>query len=395
MSNTQAPGASPLAGDTPDFDTPIDRAGTSSLKWERYPGKDILPFWVADMDFAIAAPIRRALAERMEHPVFGYSVASPSLMDAVVSFLAREHSWNIDPEWVVWLPGVVPGLAVSTRAYCDTGDEILVNPPIYFHFYDSHESDRHRLLRVPLMSDDNGRRSWDIDAMRAACTPKTKLLMLCSPHNPTTTVFREDELKAVMALAEEMDLLVVSDEIHCDLVMSDARHIPTAAAVPELAHRTITLMSASKTWNLAGLNASFAIIPDPEVRQRFVHAKQSIVPGVPPLAYVATEAAYRDGNPWRLALLDYLRGNLARIKEVVDELPGLELQPLEATYLAWLDARGLGLEDARAHFEAAGIGLNTGEEFGEPGYVRLNFACPRAQLDRGLERLRAGALRAG
>ena len=375
-----------------DFDTEIDRGSTSSMKWERYAGRDVLPFWVADMDFAVAEPVRAALAERLSHPIYGYTVTPPTLVDAVTSFLASEHDWQVDPDWLVWLPGVVSGLAVAARACCDDGDEIIVNPPIYHHFYDSHESGRHRLLRVPLMSDSAGRRSWDIDAMRSACTRQTRMMMLCSPHNPTTTVFRTDELRAVMALAEERDLVVVSDEIHCDLVLSDVRHQPVAAAVPELAHRTITLMSASKTWNLAGLNCSFAVIPDPELRERFKAAAQSIVPIVPPFAFVATEAAYRHGNPWRLALLDYLRGNLARISDVVKELPGIELQPLEATYLAWIDASGLGLEDTQSHFESAGIGMSSGEQFGEPSHLRLKFACPRSLLDRGLERLAHGAI---
>lgn len=387
---------SPGTPNTPfDFDTPIDRGGTSSLKWERYAGRDILPFWVADMDFAVAQPIRDALAARLEHPIYGYTVAPPGLTDAVTDFLEHEHYWQIDPDWIVWLPGVVTGLAVAARACCGDDDEIIVNPPIYHHFYDSHDDHRHRLLRVPLKYESDGRRTWDIDTMRDACTDRTRLMMLCSPHNPTTTVFRDEELKAVMALADEQNLTVVSDEIHCDLVLSDVRHRPTAAAVPELAHRTITLMSASKTWNLAGLNCSLAVIPDAELRKRFRQTSQSIVPMVPPLAYVATEAAYRHGNPWRLALLDYLRGNLERISAVLDTQSELTLQPLEATYLAWIDATAMGMSDTQGHFESAGIGLSSGEQFGEPAHLRLNFACPRSILNDGLERLVQGVRNAG
>lgn len=383
----------PSASSDFDFDTPVDRSGTSSMKWERYPGRDVLPFWVADMDFAVAKPIRAALAERLEHPIFGYTVAPPSTRDAVLAFLDREHDWQVDPDWLVWLPGVVSGLAVAARAYCADGDEIIVNPPIYHHFFDAHDPRRHRLVHVPLGAEADGRRTWDIDAMRAACTDRSRLLMLCSPHNPTTTVFQHDEVAAIMALAEEQNLIVVSDEIHCDLVLADTRHQPTANVVPELAHRTITLMSASKTWNIAGLNASFAVIPDAELRERFKQSMQSIVAMVPPLAYVATEAAYAHGNPWRLALLDYLRGNLQSIESALDAIPGLELKPLEATYLAWIDATALGLDDTTAHFEDAGIGLSSGEQFGEPGFIRLNFACSRQLLQRGLERLAEGARR--
>lgn len=385
--------ALPKAPMTVDFDTVLSRAGTAAMKWERYAGTDVLPFWVADMDFAVADPIRHALAERIAHPIYGYTTATDSLVRAVTGHLASEYGWHVEPDWLVWLPGVVSGLAASTRAFCGDGDELIVHTPIYHHFYDSHEEDRHALVRVPLGRDANGRRAWDIAATRAACTERTRLIMLCSPHNPTGTVFRADELAGIAQLAAERDLIVVSDEIHCDLVIDEsARHVPTAAARPEIRDRTVTLMSASKTWNIAGLNCSFAIISDPGLRERFRGACRSIVPPVPPLAYVATEAAYRDGGPWRHALLDYLAGNFRLIAEALDDIDGLELQPLEATYLAWIDATALGLDDAQAFFETAGVGLSSGEQFGEPGHLRMNFACPRDTLREGLDRM-VGAVR--
>jgi len=376
------------AGTAPDFDRPIPREGTASMKWERYRGRDVLPFWVADMDFALAAPIHAALVKRLEHPVFGYTLAPDGLAPAVQAHLLREFGWTIDPDWLVWLPGVVPGLAASCRAFCDDGDEVLVNPPIYQHFYDSHDERRQTLLRVPLQRDGTGRWSWDIEAMRAACTPRTRLLMLCSPHNPTGTVFRQDELDALAAFVHEQDLIVISDEIHCDLVIDrDAHHLPTAFACPSIADRCVTLMSGSKTWNIAGLNCSFAIVPDAALRERFAAACRSLLPMVPPLAYVATEAAYRDGGAWREALIDYLAGNLALIRSVLEPVTTLKVQPLQATYLAWIDATALGLEDTQGEMERRGIGLCSGEQFGQPGYLRLNFACPRATLREGLERL--------
>jgi len=374
------------------FDRVLERGGTASMKWERYRGRDVLPFWVADMDFAVAEPIHRALHERIEHPVFGYTLAPEGLVEAVRAHLRRAFAWDIDPDWLLWLPGVVPGLSAGCRAFCADGDEVIVNPPIYHHFYDAHVEPGQRLLRVPLQRGDDGRWTWDMDAMRAAVTRRTRLLMLCSPHNPTGTVFRPDELEALGEFVREHDLVVISDEIHCDLVLDpDARHRPTLAACPGIADRCVTLMSASKTWNLAGLNCSFAIIADAALRQRFAGALGSAVPPVPPLAYVATEAAYRDGGPWRDALLDYLRGNLDLIEQRLAGLSGMTLEPLEATYLAWIDARALGVPDLQAVLEEHGIGLSSGEQFGQPGFLRLNFACPRQMLEQGLDRLCAAA----
>ena len=370
-----------------DFDTVLSREGTSSLKWERYGARDVLPFWVADMDFAVAPPIRRALEARLAHPIYGYTVAPKSLTGAVLAHLSNEYGWVIEPDWLVWLPGVVPGLAASCRAFLGTDEEALVNPPIYHHFLDSHDPSRQRLLEVPLRVLE-GRSTYDVEAMRAACTPRTRLLMLCSPHNPTGTVFTADELREVMALAVERDLVVVSDEIHGDLVLDpNARHLPTAVACPEEAARTITLMSASKTWNIAGLNCSFAIVPDESLRGRFRSGCRGLVPPVPPFAYEATRAAYAEGGPWRAALLDYLRGNLRLIEERIERIPGLRLDPLQATYLAWIDATALGLEDAPGWFEEHGVGFSAGEQFGKPGHLRLNFACPRSLLDEGLLRV--------
>lgn len=374
--------------ETYDFDTVLSRQGTSSLKWERYAGRDILPFWVADMDFAVAPPIQRALQARLQHPLYGYTVAPDGLAAAVIRHLSDEFGWSVKPEWLVWISGVVPGLAASCRAFCGNGEEVLVNPPIYHHFFHSHESPRQRLIEVPLQTVGQ-RRTYDVDAMRAACTDATRLVMLCSPHNPTGTVFTADELHAVGALCEERDLILVSDEIHCDLVLDrDVRHIPTAVACPDLSSRLITLMSASKTFNIAGLNCSFAVIADETLRERFKLGCRSIVPPVPSLAFEATRAAYAEGGEWRRQLLEYLRENLRLVATQIADIPGLELRPLQATYLAWIDVSALGLHDARTWFEEHGVGLSAGEQFGQAGYVRLNFACPRAMLAEGLERIK-------
>ena len=372
-----------------DFDKVVARSDTASLKWELYKGRDILPFWVADMDFEVAPPIQQALEERLKHQIYGYTLPPEGMADAVIAHLQKEHDWQVDPEWIVWLPGVVTGLAVCCRAFCPDGDEIVVNPPIYHHFYDSHDVERQNVVRVPLHKVDD-RWTYDMPAMEAAFNNKTRLMMMCSPHNPTGTVFTPEELNELADLCKRHDVIMVSDEIHSDLVIdSQARHYPTAKACPSMADRTITLMSGSKTWNIAGLNCSFAIISNPELRERFNKAGHSMVPMVPPLAYEATRAAYRDGGPWRQELLEYLAGNYACIRSELGELEGLTVEPIQATYLAWIDATGLGLDNTQGFFEEHGVGLSSGEQFGQPQYLRMNFACPRATLLEGLRRMKA------
>ena len=371
------------------FDDLISRKATGSLKWDRYRGTDILPMWVADMDFEVAKPIQDAIKKRIEHPIYGYTVAPKSLGQAIIDFLDEQYGWKVQPEWLVYLPGVVTGLAVSCRAFCEDGDDIMVNPPIYHHFYHSHEDKRQQLVKVPLHIVE-GRWTYNIEAMQAACHPRLSMLMMCSPHNPTGTVFAKDELQQVAAMCASNNMTMISDEIHCDLVIDKkVKHIPTAVACPEYADNIVTIMSGSKTWNIAGLNCSFAIISNEQRRQQFVHATQSIVPPVPPLAYVATEAAYRDGDEWRQQLLSYLAGNFQVLSDAMPRLPGLELQPIQATYLAWIDASELALDDTQGFFEQHGVGLSSGEQFGQPQFIRLNFACPRGVLLQVIDRMEA------
>ncbi len=370
------------------FDSVVSRAETDSMKWEKYKGCDVLPFWVADMDFAMAQPIQNALRERLEHPIFGYTYAPDALGEAVVDFLQAEYQWQIDPHWLVWLPGVVCGLAASCRAYVEPGDHIVVNPPIYHHFFDSHEP-HHVIDRLPLRCGNDQRWTWNLTALEERLQQGgVSLIMLCSPHNPTGTVFTVDEIQSLMALADAYNVTVVSDEIHCDLVIKPGvQHHPTAAAAPAFQDRTVTLMSGSKTWNLAGLNCSFAVISDAARREAFTAAVQSTVPPVPPLAYTATLSAYRDGGPWRESLLHYLWNNYEHIVHRLAEVPELSVHPLEATYLAWIDASELGVQDVQGFFEEHGVGLSGGAPFGQERFIRLNFACPRATLDKGLNRM--------
>ena len=370
-----------------DFNRHPDRRGVPGEKWGRFTGRDILPLWVADMDFTAPPPVLEALHARIDHGVFGYTEPWPSLIEAVIDGIAQDHGWRVQPDWLVWLPGVVTGFNLACRAVGETGDGVFTATPVYPPFLFAPGNSDRRLITCPLELQ-NGRWQWNREATAAAMDPHTRLFMLCNPHNPVGRVFDRDELAWIAALAEERDLVICSDEIHCGLALDQDRpHIPIAALDEQVARRTITLMAPSKTWNIPALYSSFAIIPDAGLRQRYRHVMRGVVPQVNVLGLVATEAAYRDGGPWRAALLDYLRANRARVLEAVAAMPGLSTTSPEATYLAWIDCRGAGLDDPAAFFEAAGVGLSDGRGFGLPGFVRLNFGCTRATLDEALGRM--------
>lgn len=359
-----------------------------SSRWAKYAGRDVIPLWVADMDFPAPPAVVDALQQRVASGLFGYGQPWPSLVEAVVEHCRRAYDWGVEPDWLVWLPGLVPGLHVACRAVGAPGDGVFAATPVYPPFLSAPvESDR-RLLTLPLIDCEAGW-CWDFAAadavMRAA-----RLFLLCHPHNPVGRAWREDELWQLAALAEKHDLVVCSDEIHCDLTFA-GRHRPFATLAPEIAARTITLMAPSKTFNLAGLGCAFAIIPDPRLRTAFRAAMHGIVPHVNVLGLVACEAAYRHGEVWRRQLIDTLRAHAAHVEQVVNGLPGLSMARVEATFLAWIDCRALGAEHPAALFEQAGVGLSDGAAFG-PGpayaqYVRLNFGTTRALLDAALERM--------
>jgi cystathionine beta-lyase len=380
-----------------DFDSVIDRAASDSVKWAKYAGRgyprDIIPLWVADMDFAVPDPIIAALRQRIDHGVFGYNQPTRSQIDAVVSYLARKFGWPVDPAWIVWLPGLVSGLNVACRAVGAEGDAVFTATPIYPPFLSAPKYSGRRVASVPLVCDSRGW-LWDFSAVDAVLkTSCAKLFLLCHPHNPTGRVWNEDELWQIALLAEKHDLVVCSDEIHNGLILSPSRqHRLFASLRPELAARTITLMAPSKTFNIPGLGCAFAIIPDSHLRRSFGNAMHGIVPHVNSLGLVATEAALTLCDDWHEALLDYLRGNLSVVERAVAAIPGLGMQPVEATYLAWIDARGFaasaGIDNPARTFEQRGLGLSDGAEFGAPGFVRLNFGTRRALLEEALDRLR-------
>ncbi|MFZ1055090.1 MAG: PatB family C-S lyase [Opitutaceae bacterium] len=378
-----------------NFDTPPDRRGTDSQKWQKYAGRDVLPMWVADMDFEVAPAIVEALRARVGHGVFGYARPVSSTLDAIVESFSARYRWQVDPSWIVWLPGIVCGLNVAARAFAGDGDEVLSLSPIYPPFTTAPRNQGRAPRSVPLALNAAARR-WEIDwdALERAVTPRTKLLLFCHPHNPVARVWSRGEVERIAAFCARHDLVICSDEIHCDLLLEPgAEHEPFAVAVPGESGRLATFMAPSKTFNIPGLGTSFAVISDPGLRARFTKATAGIVAEVNALGYAACEAAYRSGEPWRRALIAYLRGNRDFLLEAVSrDLPGVRIEaPIEATYLAWLNVSGLGLANPVKHFEGGGVGLSDGVPFGAaPGsHVRLNFGCARSTLEEGLRRMKA------
>jgi cystathionine beta-lyase len=376
-----------------DFDHPPERRGTDSQKWQKYAGRDVLPMWVADMDFTAPPAVIEALQRRVAHGVYGYARPVPSQVAAVVENLSTLHGWTIDPEWIVWLPGLVVGLNVTAAAAAGPGEEILCLTPVYPPFMSAPRNAGRVPVTVPLAYA-AATRSWEIDwdALERAVTPRTRAFFLCNPHNPVARVFRRAELERIAEFCVRHRLILCSDEIHCDLILDPSlRHIPTGTLGGPIAQQTITLLAPSKTYNIPGLGTALAIIPNPELRRRFVHATQGIVAEVNVFGFTACEAAFRHGEPWRQALLERLRRNRDLVvRAVAADLPGTRIEaPIEATYLAWINVADLGLKDPIAHFEAHGVGLSEGRFFAAPpgAYVRLNFGCPESTLREGLQRM--------
>jgi len=371
-----------------DFDTPIDRRNTGSLKWDKYKGRDIDPLWVADMDFRSPPPVLTALHQRIDHGVFGYTLPPEALIETVCERLKTRYDWMVRPDWIIWLPGLVTGLNLSCRAVGEKGDAVVTMVPIYPPFLSSPELSGRRRIDVP-MQYKNGRWQIDFDGLAAALTPAVKLLLLCNPHNPTGRVFDRAELGRLCDFCLKNGIIICSDEIHCDLILDgDKRHIPTAALSPDISKQVITLMAPSKTYNIPGLGVSFAIIADLHLRKTFRNVMQGIVPMVNTLGYTSALAAYRDSEPWLNALIEYLRGNRELVATRINGIPGLSTTHIEATYLAWIDCRQTGLADPGAFFENAGVGLSDGIEFGASGFLRLNFACSRGKLEKSLEKMK-------
>ena len=375
------------------FDDVIDRRGTGSLKWDRFEGRDVLPLWVADMDFRSPSAVIQALHERIDHGVFGYSVAGDRLRAAIVEYLQREHGVAAQPSWIVFLPGMVPALAYAASTIGEPGTSIMVHTPVYPPFLRVHTDTRRELIKVPLACEKGRvpRFEIDFDAMERQVRPDTRLLIFCNPHNPVGRAFDLATVERVAAFCERHDLVLCSDEIHCDLIVEpELRHGTALQLDAGLRQRSITLMAASKTYNIAGLGCSYAVIPDDRLRRTFQRGRNCFVAEVSPLAMVATETAYREGESWRQELLQYLRGNRDAIADFLrDRLPTIGMPNIEATYLALLDVAQLDLQTPVAHFERHGLGFSNGADFDAPQTVRFNFGCPRSVVEEALRRLEA------
>ncbi|WP_321531879.1 pyridoxal phosphate-dependent aminotransferase [uncultured Desulfuromonas sp.] len=368
-----------------DFDQVIDRHGSDSLKWGIYP-PEILPMWVADMDFTSPPEVLTALHQRIDHGVFGYALATQEVTDSVVNWLQQRYDWTIDPQWLIWLPGLVPALHAACHAFTQADQEVVTFSPVYPPFRSAPKTCQRPHRDIPLTRD-HGRYTFDLQRFDDQLTDKSRLLLLCHPHNPVGRAFEKQELTALAEQCIKHNLIICSDEIHCDLVLNHTRHIPFACLNEEITQRTITLMSAAKTFNIAGLNCGFAIIPNPTLRRQFNRAAQGMIPHPNALGYAATQAAFSHAEPWRQALLEYLRVNRDYLhKEINQRLPMLTMEPVEATYLAWINVSAL--EDYRpAFFEQAGLGFSAGEPFGDNRFMRLNFGCSRSTLEEALQRL--------
>jgi cysteine-S-conjugate beta-lyase len=384
---------------TYDFDQCIDRCCTESSKWHCYDA-DVLPMWVADMDFRSPEPIVTALRERVEHGVFGYGMEPAELRGVIVDWLQRLYGWQVGPEALVFVPGVVTGFNLACHALASPGDGVLMQTPVYYPILRAPScacltNDEMELTRRP-----DGHYEIDFDQFEQTITDRTRVFVLCNPHNPVGRVFRRDELERMAEICLRHNVVICSDEIHSDLVFSGHPHVPIASLAPEIADRTITLMAPSKTFNVAGLSCSVAIVQNPELRKKLKATHTGLVHGVNIMGYVAALAGYRDGRPWLDALLRYLEANRDFLAQYVEEhLPGVTMSKPEGTYLAWLNCREASIPGNPQEFflNKARVAVNDGKVFGRggEGFVRLNFGCPRSMLTEALDRMHAALLRLG
>lgn len=366
------------------FDSPINRHDTSSLKYDKYE-KGILPAWVADMDFYSPKCVIESLEKRVEHGVFGYTNISNSLKETTKNFIKRHYGWDIKTSWLLFTSGVVSSMNIALTML-DKSDSIITTNPIYPYFFTLPKSLGIETILVP-MRDVDKRWSVDFDEFERAIRPNTKMMLLCNPYNPGGTVFTKEELLKFAKIALKHDLLIVSDEIHADLILNDkAKHIPIASLGKEIASRTISLYAPSKTFNIAGLQSSYAVISDLSLKDRFIKAMGHLNGGVNLFGLCALEAAYEDGDEWLFELRKYLASNLEMVQNFVLEHEGLKLLNQDATYLAWIDVKSLHVK-AYELFLSHKVALSDGKGFGGDGFVRLNFGTPKILLNEILERM--------
>lgn len=379
-----------------NFDEVTDRRGTGSLKWEygeRSKDNDLLPMWLADMDFKSPPEIVDALKKRTEHGVFGYTPVPDSYYSAIIEWFRKQHGWDLEKEWIALTPGVLPAVAIAIQALTEPGDRILIQPPVYHPFRKIIQDNERSPVDNPLILR-HGEYRIDYADLEKQLDKGIRMMILCSPHNPVGRVWKMDELRTLSEICLKHDIVIISDEIHSDLVMKGNKHIPLATMSHDIAENTITLSSASKTFNLPGLACANVIIPNKNLLDRFNKVRNGFCVGTPNLfGLIATEVAYMYGLEWLEQLLDYIEGNYRFLVSFIGENAlGIKVTELEGTYLAWLDFRDLGLPDEEINnllLKKAKVWLDNGPKFGRggKGFQRLNLACPRETLEQGLRGL--------
>lgn len=377
-----------------DFDVVLDRRNTNSAKWDKYADTDILPMWVADMDFKVPQQIIDAIKNRADHGAFGYDTPPAELKNVIIARMERLYNWEVQKREIFFLGGVVPGLNQACRGLAGPDESVVTATPIYFPFLSAPENFERKLHRVPTTMIDG---SWPfpVEGLNKTLEEDSdcRLLLLCNPFNPIGRLLNKEELTGIIETCHRNKVWICSDEIHCELLMSGKRHIPTASISPEAAEITVTLMAPTKTFNLAGLGGAVCIIQNPQLRAMFKMGGKGMSAKLSTFAFISMLVAYRDCEPWREELLGYLQSNCDYLAERIKKIPGISMSPVEATYLAWLDVSDLELSDAFGFFESAGVGLSDGAQFDGEGYMRLNFACPRETLVEACDRIEVAVAR--
>ena len=380
-----------------DFETLVRREGTASVKWDGRKGyfnsEDLLPMWVADMDFAVPEAVSRAVKERAGHPVFGYTLATDSVYESLVNWMRKRHGYEVQRDWVILSPGVVPSLHAAAIAFARPGEGVIVQPPVYFPFFSAVTETDRKLILNPLRLED-GRYRIDFDHLEECAGQGARLLILCTPHNPVGRVWSEDELRTVLDIARRHDLVILSDEIHHDLIFPGSSHIPLHLLAGEGAN-IVTAVAPSKTFNIPGLGLSALIVPNPRHRVALRKAFELLHLGASnPFSLVAFEAAYREGEEWLEALLIYLTETRDFVSQYLAEhIPKIKVIQPEGTYLLWLDCRELGMNDSELKqffIHKAKVGMNPGTVFGEggSGFMRMNIGTSKLIVAEALERIR-------
>lgn len=370
-----------------DFDADVDRTGTWATRWDKYAGSDVIPLWVADTDFRAPSPVLEAMRARIGHGVLGYTTPPDELRQAIAARMQRLHGWRIDPAWIVFLPGVVPGIHLAARHLVKAHEHVLVPVPLYHHFVQALRKAPRAYAEVPLVLA-GGRWVFDEERLAASVLPATRLLYLCNPQNPGGTVFTRAELERLAGFGARHDLLICSDEIHSDILLDPGKsHVPIASIAPEVSRRTVTLNSPNKAFNFPAAGSAWAIIEDEALRGAFARDHHATIHDPSVLGYVGALSAYRECDDWLAAQLAYLRGNRDFVEQAIAGMRELTMAHVEATYLAWIDCSGLAAPDAHALFLAHGVALSPGAQFGAEKFVRLNFGTQRARLTTALERM--------